>query len=371
MILASEAATFDLSQEQTDVVSAVVDGVYQGKTEQTVAGYAGTGKTTCIKAMMVGLPQFAVCAFTGKAANILRRKGIDDASTIHSAIYRPEQSGGRVHFVLRDRMPDEVEGFIVDEASMVSESLYRDLTSFDLPIIFVGDHGQLEPVGSKFNLMESPDYTLEKIHRNSGEIPRFAEWLRLGRRAADFAPRSNEVTLIRDGEVDDDLVKLIDQVICAFNRTRVHLNKYMRKLLGYTSLLEVGERVMCLRNDRDEGIFNGMQGTVSKVERDKGDVWIDFDVHDGTRSDLMIDPAQFGKEKSPGMDEPWRGHPFDYAHAITAHKAQGDEWPTVLVFEQRCQHWDHRRWAYTAASRAQSRLYWVCEEGARWSRSTK
>jgi exodeoxyribonuclease-5 len=311
--------------------------------------------------MMVGLPSFAVCAFTGKAANVLRRKGVEDASTIHSAIYRPERFGNRVHFVLRDRMPDEVEGFIVDEASMVGHPIYDDLLSFGLPIIFVGDHGQLEPVGSKFNLMESPDYTLEKIHRNSGEIPRFAEWLRLGRRAEDFESRSDAVTLIRSGEVEDDIVTGVDQVIVAFNRWRVHCNQHIRRATGRAGLVEVGERAMCLRNDRNEGIFNGMQCSVSRVKRDGDTVSIDFDVHDGTRSDLVIGPDQSGKERPPGIDEPRPGHPFDYAYAITAHKAQGDEWPTVLVFEQRCKHWDHKRLAYTAASRAHKRLLWVTE----------
>ena len=111
---------------------------------------------------------------------MLRRKGIEDATTIHSAIYRPVRGAdGRVYFTLRDRMPEEVDGFIVDEASMVSQSIYQDLVSFGLPCLFVGDHGQLEPVKCDFNLMARPDYTLEEIHRNSGEIARFAEWLRI------------------------------------------------------------------------------------------------------------------------------------------------------------------------------------------------
>jgi exodeoxyribonuclease-5 len=356
------AAPFNLSQEQTSVVSSLVRGVHQGKSVQTLGGYAGTGKTTVIRAMMVGLRSFAVCAYTGKAANVLRRKGIEDASTIHSAVYIPTTDlEGKTHFVLRDRMPDEVEGFIVDEASMVGRPIYDDLLSFGLPIIFVGDHGQLEPVNSKFNLMESPQYTLEKIHRNSGEMPRFAEWLRLGRRAEDFEPKSDAVTLIRNGEVDDDIVTGVDQVIVAFNRWRVHCNKHIRRATGRTGLVEVGERVMCLRNNRDEGIFNGMQGVVSRVKREGNTVSIDFDVHDGTRADLVIDPDQFGREKTFGMDEPRPGHPFDYAYAITAHKAQGDEWPSVLVFEQRGSLWDHKRWSYTAASRARKRLVWVTE----------
>ena len=352
----------ELSTEQQFVVSNVVAMAIDGKPVQTVGGYAGTGKTTCIRAVKEDLSSYAVCAFTGKAANMLRRKGIGDASTIHSAIYLPFRGpDGRVYFTLRDRMPEGINGFIVDEASMVSRSIYEDLMSFGLPCIFVGDHGQLEPVKCDFNLMASPDCTLEQIHRNSGEIPRFAEWLRLGRPAADFRPTSGAVVLLKATDVDDETALGADQIICAFNRSRVYFNKHVRLAIGRKDLVEVGERVMCLRNDRGAAIFNGMQGTATKVETVKGQLTIDFDTYDGTRFALPVDRDQFGKEQSANINSRAWGHPFDYCYAITAHKAQGDEWPTVLVFEQKCKHWDHRRWAYTAASRAQERLVWVLE----------
>jgi exodeoxyribonuclease V len=353
-----------LSDEQRVAVAELVHGTFTGRTQQqTLGGYAGTGKTTSIKAIKEELPSFAVCAFTGKAANMLRRKGITDATTIHSAIYVPIRGAdGRVYFDLRKHMPDGIDGFIVDEASMVSKPIHRDLMSFGLPIIFVGDHGQLEPVGSDFNLMAKPDYTLEKIHRNSGEIPRFAEWLRLGRPAREFKSTSGAVTLINNDEVDDDIALNADQIICAFNKSRVSFDKHVRLAMGRKGLVEVGERVMCLRNDRTAAIFNGMQGTVSKVATVEGKLCIDFATYDGTRFALPVDRDQFGQEKSPGMDSPRSVHPFDYCYVITAHKSQGDEWPTVLVFEQRCSKWDHKRWAYTAASRAQERLLWVTEK---------
>src|SRR5262245_20525106 len=105
------------------------------KAVQTLGGYAGTGKTTVIGELIRRLPDFAVCAFTGKAANVLRRKGVP-ASTIHSTIYRPDErtwlddSGRRyVETVWVRRPPEEVDcsGFIVDEASMVGRDLHDDL----------------------------------------------------------------------------------------------------------------------------------------------------------------------------------------------------------------------------------------------------
>ena len=72
---------------------------------------------------------------------------------------------------------------------------------------------------------------------------------------------------------------------------------------------------------------------------------------------IKYDPDQFGKEKNE-FEFSQDTNPFDYAYCITAHKAQGDEWENVLVIEQQCKNWSHKRWAYTAASRAKKTLKW-------------
>ena len=51
--------------------------------------------------------------------------------------------------------------------------------------------------------------------------------------------------------------------------------------------------------------------------------------------------------------------PFDWCYGITCHKAQGDEWDNIIVFEQVCERWDHVRWTYTAASRGKRGVIWV------------
>ncbi len=162
-----------------------------------------TGKTTVIRELVRRLPDYAVCAYTGKAANVLRRKGMA-ASTIHALIYRPVvDEVGRivdpVEFELIPRWEFKPHGIIVDEASMVGKVIHADLLSLQVPLIFVGDHGQLEPVGDTgFNLMATPDVTLETIHRNAGPIARFAEHLRRGGEARgwyDTEPDAPEVTI--------------------------------------------------------------------------------------------------------------------------------------------------------------------------------
>jgi exodeoxyribonuclease-5 len=146
-----------------------------------------------------------------------------------------------------------------------------------------------------------------------------------------------------------------DQVICAFNKTRVALNKRIRSLLGRTELVEVGDRIICLRNSKRVGLFNGMQGVVTRVgDREH----LDFTDDDGRAfQDVPFDPRQFGKLTYEYSTD--ARHPFDFAYAVTAHKAQGSEWPRVLVQEQFCSGWEHKRWTYTAARRAQETLTWA------------
>ena len=106
----------------------------------------------------------------------------------------------------------------------------------------------------------------------------------LSRSASEFESTSSAVTLMTDGEVDEETALGADQIICAFNRSRVYFNRQVRLASGRRELVEVGDRVMCLRNDRGEALFNGMQGVISRVETVQGHLHIDFDTYDGPRS---------------------------------------------------------------------------------------
>lgn len=345
-----------LTKEQKHIVECLTKGVRNEKI-QTLGGYAGTGKTTVAQKVYEALPNFAVCAFTGKAANVLRKKGVDDASTIHSLIYEPlAQPDGTVNFFLRTSIP--CAGFLVDEGSMVSQDLFDDLCSFMKPIILIGDHGQLEPVGIKSELMLNPQYRLEEVHRNAGEIAHFAEWIRLGKTATSFKG-TGAVTILKPYHLTTKHLLSADQVICAYNKTRVQTNNKIRTALECEGMLSLNEKVMCLKNNKSLGLFNGMQGRVTKIYEGKN--MIDFSATTGKiNSCLRYAPDVFGQEKPDLMSLDLRNvNPFDYAYCITAHKSQGDEWDHVLVIEQRCKNWEHKRWAYTAASRAKEKLTWI------------
>jgi len=385
----------ELSQEQKKFFDAIVSNVETVRV-QTLGGYAGTGKTTLIGALAKRLPLFAVCAYTGKAAHILRQKGCQ-ATTIHRLIYHPidrtiailaaesrleklqnrkapEDEINRAledlkeamkpRWELKKKLTDDLDaevcGVIVDEASMVPEKIYNDLLSFDLPLIFVGDHGQLPPVSDPgaepFNLMADPMYRLETLHRNAGPISRFAEHIRKGQRATAFRSSSNIVQFVRKNLATTGLLASADQVICPYNRSRVEANRKIRTVQGKHDLLTVGDRVIALRNAQEDDLFNGMQGTVTRVDLDA--CIMDFVDNSGDNHvDVEFDREQFGQEKYSHR----RGgpHPFDYGYVVTCHKAQGSEWPHVIVMDQGWKD-QYDRWAYTAASRAKERLTWIC-----------
>lgn len=355
----------ELSNEQTKVLYKIVKGIQdRGQKEVKMGGFGGTGKTVLARYLSKFFPDFAVCAFTGKAASVLRKRGIEDAATIHSLIYVPEiENGQLVGFDLCPKWEMKYKGFIVDEASMVSKDIYADLCSYDLPMIFIGDHGQLEPIGTDFNLMADPEYRLETIHRNANEIAHFAQHLRLGRNSYSYRGPGDRVSFTKKKDITDDDLIAADQIIVAFNASRVEINKQVRSILGYPAdQLHVGDRVICLKNMKEPyQLYNGMQGTVTKLYQDSaGRNFMDFKFDDTTFYGVRYDKRFFNVEK-PEFDYSSRNHPvpFDYAYAITAHKSQGSEYDNGLVYEQICKNWEHKRWAYTAASRFKNQLKWA------------
>lgn len=351
-----------LTNEQKEVLRKIISNLDKSQV-QTLGGYAGTGKSTIISVLLDALKRkgrnFAVCAFTGKATNVLRKKGIEKARTIHSTIYKCIRDS-KDNVIWIPKLPDEIEsenidGFVVDEASMVSKEIHEDLISYNLPVIYVGDHGQLEPIGTKFNAMQNPMYRLETVHRNAGEIAHFAEHLRKKLSPWSFKG-TKKVQVIKEAGIENRHLASVDQIICGFNKTRVNLNQRVRteKKIQY-SFLAKGEKVICLRNNRTAGLFNGMQGIVTRIRKNDR---FDFISDDVLYERIQYDVDQFGKESNDFHfnQEP---HPFDYAYAITCHKAQGDEWGNVIVYEQKTDKWDSARWNYTAASRAKNGLIWI------------
>jgi len=109
-------------------------------------------------------------AFTGKAACVMRSKGCHSASTIHSLIYKARETGEEMpSFELWDDAPaSKAKLIIIDECSMVDGELARDLLSFDVPLLVLGDPAQLPPIqGGGFFTDAKPDAMLTEVHRQA------------------------------------------------------------------------------------------------------------------------------------------------------------------------------------------------------------
>ena len=162
-------------------------------------GYAGTGKTTLARHFAAGVDgKVLFAAFTGKAAQVMRNKGCTGASTIHSLIYRARESGEQIpQFDLWDDAPaSKAELIVVDECSMVDAELGRDLMSFNVPLLVLGDPAQLPPVnGAGFFTDFVPDAMLTEVHRQAEDNPiiRLSMEVRSGRTLSKQSCGATEV----------------------------------------------------------------------------------------------------------------------------------------------------------------------------------
>src|SRR5260221_2960437 len=105
-------------------------------------GFAGTGKPELARHIAQAVDgEVKYAAFTGKAALVMRNKGCDGASTIHSLIYRTRESDSeQPNFELWDDAPaSKAKLIVIDECSMVDAELGRDLMSFGVPVLVLGD----------------------------------------------------------------------------------------------------------------------------------------------------------------------------------------------------------------------------------------
>ena len=232
-------------------------------------GYAGTGKTTLARHLAEGIEgTVKYAAFTGKAALVMRNRGCEGASTIHSLIYKAKESSEEIpSFELWDEAPaSRAKLIVVDECSMVDAELGRDLLSFDVPLLVLGDPAQLPPVqGGGFFTNAEPDVMLTEVHRQAENDPivRLSMDVREGRSLVRGTYGETEV--VSKSALDPARVIGAEQVLVGRNATRRAYNKRMRERRGFTEDLPVvGDKLVCLRNNRRKALFNGGLWTVTE-----------------------------------------------------------------------------------------------------------
>jgi len=378
-----------LTDEQQAAVDLVTARFKAQELMTRIGGYAGTGKTTLIQAIRASLNEpLIVCAYTGKAASVLRSKGIDDACTIHSCIYKVAEvlvvdpvtgkKSYKTDWVRKSRDELTAKGFIIDEASMVGKELLDDLQAFGLPLIAVGDPGQLPPISrNDVNLMERPDFVLERIHRQAAEsgIIRLATRIRTepGYYRHIEALESEDVYIASKGQVRHDATA--DAFICGFNKTRVALNMGVRQRAKRESMLEVGERIICLGNDRFFGLFNGLMGVVKEIhgfepkdcyprngDKFQTTVYRAMVHWDGRDAPNLTPLSTYAIAREKPEQDAIQAHyasaaVIDYGYAITCHKSQGSQFDRVVVINESAPKlWSQERWLYTAVTRAAKTL---------------
>ena len=325
-----------------------------------VFGYAGTGKTTMAKEIAASVDgDVLFMTFTGKASLVLRSKGCAGASTIHASIYKPEEDPvtGHTEFKLHDDSP--VRGaalVIVDEVSMVGPDIGADLVSFGVKVLVLGDPFQLPPIsGEGYFTAQAPDILLTEIHRQAADNPiiRMSMEIREGRRLQP-GQYGDSLVVKRSDMTKDQMRELVldaDQLLCGRNNTRQVFNRRVRELSGIAGspqawMPTVGDRLVCLKNNRTKGLLNGGLWNVDKVRVKTSP----FGPHKSVFEMLVAsldDPASIipvdvstpfpffqGLEKEMDWRERKKADEFCHGYALTVHKSQGSAWDNVLLYDE-------------------------------------
>ncbi len=341
-----------------------------------LTGGPGTGKTTCLKALITTLEgqhkKYALASPTGRAAKRLSEATGHPASTIHRLLEYSPMEG----FQHDDKNPLDLDFLVVDEASMLDLLLTHHLLKALRPgthVLFVGDVDQLPSVGAGDvlrNLISSgmaPVTRLNTIFRqaadskiitnahliNQGKFPIFSQdsgdfFLFPAEDAISAADWIIEVVTqripqkfgfnpIRDVQVLAPIYRGPAGVTALNERLQEKLNpaagnKLERRLYG--TIFRLGDKVMQTQNNYDKDVYNGDLGFVRSLDVSEQTLTADFDGRSATYDWSEADQLAL-------------------AYAVSVHKAQGSEFPAV-VMPIVTQHYTmlQRNLLYTAITRA-------------------
>ncbi len=383
---AGERAGIEFAPEQAQAIRATL-------TEKIsiITGGPGTGKTTILRAIVEILGakkvQIQLASPTGRAAQRMSETTGLKARTIHRLLNFDPAKGS---FTVNENNPLKADVVILDEASMLDNrlaaSVFRALPASS-HLVLVGDVDQLPSVGAGNvlkDLMESRRVKvtrLKTIYRQEARSPIVAaayEVLR-GNPAAPATLPAGEIQSIEASEdlrfiVAPDPEQCLQTVlnICGQLLPRtlgidpvwetqvlapmhkgvagiVNLNKQLQALLNPGSsgvklgenMFRVGDKVIQTRNNYEKQIFNGDLGKITFVNHVSGTLAVEFD---GKNLDF---------DRSEMLE-------LQLAYATSVHKAQGGEFP-VVVLPLLKQHYMllQRNLLYTALTRGRKKVFLV------------
>ena len=346
-----------------------------------------------IEALDVEASKVCYATFTGKAAQVLVKKGNKNAMTLHRLLYDsvPRPGGG---FTRIPKKSLDYTVVVVDEVSMAPKSIMDKLFSHNVYVICLGDPFQLPPIekDEDNHLLDKPHIFLDEIMRQATE----SGIIRLTMDIRDKKPleieRNDQVQIYTMDDLNTGMLQWADQILVATNLNRHSVNDQMRQLKGFGPEPQDGDKVICLRNYWDwfnftngDPLVNGTIGTlqnptpgkinvplyaydkgvihtltggfISDAEENFGIISMDPRIMKGGESELeWRDKYKLNKLRARIGDVIPKE--FTYGYAITCHKAQGSEWDKVLVIEEKFpfDKTEHARWLYTAATRASDKL---------------
>jgi len=363
----------ELSKEQKNAFDSSLFFLLNGNDRVfIISGVAGSGKSVIINELNQEIKSLGLNAvtlsYTGKAVEVLHRKGVWGASTIHSYLYRPvcDEEGNFISFQKKNKYELDGDFIIVDEASMVPSNIFNDLVATDKPILFFGDENQLPPISNdEFNIMEESNIRLTHIHRQAEGNPIIQlsqEILKRGVIPNNFDGK-NSVRMIRKHEIGETLrnqwnkYKDMSMILCGTNKLRRSYNKLVRTISGNTNdHAFINEKIICLRNSGFNGvsIFNGEVFEVEKWQN-KNEKTKDYWIKNNSK-DLMLpinNECWDGIEPNRFENVGW----FDFAYCLSVWKSQGSEFNSVLFVDENVSYFaDQKKFRYTAVTRAIDKL---------------
>ncbi len=347
---ASKRLQIDLAPEQA---AAIKMGI--SRKVSVITGGPGTGKSTILKALLLILAQKGIvvklAAPTGRAAKRLSEACGREAKTIHRLL----EFDAAVRTFKRNREnPLPADMVIIDESSMMDIILCNSLlkaVAHETALVLVGDVDQLPSVGPGNVLKDIidsgriPVTRLQTVFRqgpgslisfNAARINR-GEFLEL---LPDYEGDKDFYCIFRDeaGDIEKEVLSLCSrrlqkrygfdpvrdiQVLTPMRkgiigtenlnlRLQETLNQQVRLGAGPQSRLQVGDKVMQIRNNYDKDVFNGDQGFVSSIDSTEESVEISYE---GRK--VLYESSDLGE--------------IVLAYAITVHKSQGSEFPCVII----------------------------------------
>lgn len=392
-----------LTIKQQMGLKVAVDRYKAGEKYTVIAGYAGSGKSTLVKFIISALEvdpakDVLYIAYTGCAANVLKNKGCPRTMTAHKALYENIlMPDGSYMNVPRTRLKDPTKVVVVDEISMLPQSMWEILLNLNVYILAMGDPYQIDAIvkSDQCRVLDNPHVFLDEIMRQAldNEIIRYTLEIRQMKELKPY--KGKDIQILPAKELCDGMLTWADQIICATNKRRQALNNHTRELLGISGPPQVGDKIICLDNSwrvkgrhEDDCLVNGSVGYLDLIQEDITNYFIknlhtyfrkpcyniSFSCVDGSGfDDIPMDKRWIEEEQlsfSPKqIYSILRAHlqppiPFDYAYAMTAHKMQGQERQKILLIEERFPFntLEHSHWLYSAATRASEKLVLILKD---------